>query len=257
MRNDMRTRAMRTLPIAAAALISTLGVTAPGIAQVLDCSFMSNPVFIAGSTRVTPLLAAIAKSLSAASPAITIVYQGQESCAGANYMNTSPAGSITGTGMIWDSSGTQGTCNLSAASGNRVNAAVSDVFATTCGYVPATGVKDFLGPIQTLSFAVPNTSTQSSISVEMAYMVFGFGANTTANTIPPWTDPSAMEIRTATSGTQLMISAALEQVGSGFSASKVRGVSNSSSGYVLTGLTSLASGGNAEKAIGFPRNGRH
>lgn len=102
-----------------------------------------------------------------------------------------------------------------------------------------------------MTFAVPFTSTQVSISAEAAYMVFGFGADTGAHTISPWNDATAMEVRNALSGTQQMISAALSQVGSGFAAAKWKGVSNSGSGAVLTALTTLASAGNADKAIGI------
>ena len=169
-------------------------------------------------------------------------------------MTTSPAGTLSGTATYWDTTGSADlTCNLTAITGNIVDIGVSDVFPTTCGstYTLANGVQDFHGPVQSMTFAVPVTSTQQSISVEAAYMVFGFGGDTTADQVAPWTDPTAMEVRSATSGTQQMISAALAQVGSGFSAAKVKGVANSGSGVVLTGLTTLAAANNQEKAIGF------
>ena len=247
----MRLPASRALPIAAAAFASAMGIAIPSMAQSADCSTLSHPVYIAGSTAVQPFLAAIAKSFAAATPPITIVYQGQGSCVGVNYMTTSPAGSITGTGTIWDTTGTAGTCNLTAVTGNQVDMGVSDVYATSCGYTAAAGVKDFPGPIQTMAFAVPITSTQTSISIEAAYMVFGFGADTAAHTIAPWSDPTAYQVRSASSGTQQMLSAAMAQVGSGFTAAKVKGTSNSSGGNVLTALNAAATANNQEKAIGI------
>jgi ABC-type phosphate transport system substrate-binding protein len=242
-------RAWPMLAGAACAITSAL----PAFAQTVpDCSSLPNPVYVAGSTAVKPFLLAIAKNLVTLSTPITVVYQGQGSCTGVNYMTTSPAGTISGTGTYWDSTGSSDlSCNLTAITGDVVDIGVSDVFAGSCGYTVATGVYDFHGPVQSMTFAVPTTSTQHSISAEAAYMVLGFGADTAAHTINPWNDPTAIEVRSASSGTQQMISAALAQVGSGFTASKVKGVSNSGSGAVLTGLTSLAAAGNQEKAIGI------
>jgi hypothetical protein len=169
-------------------------------------------------------------------------------------MSTSPAGVITGAGVYWDAAGvTDNTCNLAFA-GNTVDIGVSDVYPATCpaGYTLATGVQDFHGPVQTMTLAVPVQSTQTSISVEAAYMVFGFAADTPAHTVSPWTDPSAYQVRDDTSGTQLMISKALAQVGSGFSPSKVgsaASVKNASSALVLQNLTTSVT--NAEQSIGF------
>jgi hypothetical protein len=135
--------------------------------------------------------------------------------------------------------------------GDQVNIGVSDVYAASCGYTLASGAKDFYGPIQSMVFAVPVTSTQTSISAEAAYMVFGFGADSAAHTIAPWNDVTALQVRSASSGTQQMIAAALAQVGSGFAAAKMKGTSNSGSGNVLTALNTLASANNQEKAIGI------
>lgn len=251
MRNTMRLPVRRALPIAAAALAGAMGLALPNAAQAADCASLPKPVYVAGSTAVKPFLAAIAKSLVSATTPITIVYQGQGSCVGVNYMTTSPAGSITGTGVVWDAAGTEGTCDLAAVDGNPVDVGVSDVYSSSCGYTLATGVHDFYGPIQSMVFAVPITSNQTSISAEAAYTVFGFGADSTEHTISPWNDVTALQVRSSSSGTQQMIAAALAQVGSGFSAAKMKGTSNSGSGNVLTALNTLASANNQEKAIGI------
>lgn len=251
MRNTMRLPVKRAVPIAAAALAGAMGLALPSTASAADCASLPKPVYVAGSTAVKPFLAAIAKSLVSASTPITIVYQGQGSCVGVNYMTTAPAGAITGTGVVWDAAGTEGSCDLTAVDGNIVDIGVSDVYSTSCGYTLATGVHDFYGPIQSMVFAVPVTSTQTSISAEAAYMVFGFGADSTEHSISPWNDATALQVRSASSGTQQMLSAALTQVGSGFSAAKMKGVSNGSGGAVLTALATLASANNQEKAIGI------
>jgi len=247
----MRFPVIRALPILAGAACA-LFTALPASAQSVDCATLPGRVYVAGSTAVKPFLLAIAKNLVTANPPITIIYQGQGSCVGVNYMTTSPAGTISGTGTYWDSTGSADlSCNLTAITGDVVDIGVSDVFASSCGYAADPSMHDFYGPVQSMTFSVPVTSTQQSISAEAAYMVFGFGADTAAHTVAPWNDATALEVRSASSGTQQMISAALAQVGSGFAAAKVKGVANSGSGVVLTGLTGLAAANNQEKAIGF------
>ena len=254
MREKLRFPVKRALPMLAVASCA-LSITMGAHAQTVDCSGLSSHViYVAGSTAVQPFLATIGKNLAALNPPIYVVYQGQGSCVGVGALanpDDTTKNSITGTATYWDTTGAALTCNLAAITGNVVDIGVSDVFAASCGQTPPSTVKDFHGPVQAMTFAVPVTSTQTSISAEAAYMVFGFGADSAAHTILPWNDATALEVRSASSGTQQMISAALAQVGSGFTASKFKGVSNSGSGGVLTGLTTLASGGNAEKAVGI------
>jgi hypothetical protein len=166
-------------------------------------------------------------------------------------MTTAPAGAINGTGVVWNAAGTEGSCDLTAVDGNPVDIGVSDVYSTSCGYTTVTGVYDFHGPNQIMTFAVPVTSNQTSISIEAAYMVFGFRADTAEHTIAPWSDPSQIQKRNPSSGTQQMISAALAQVGSGFSAAKMQGVQNDSSSGVTGALTNAATQGLQEKSIGI------
>ena len=251
MRNTMRLPVKRAVPIAAAALAGAIGLALPSTANAADCASLPTPVYVSGSSAVKPFLATIAQSLVSASKPITIVYQAPGSCVGVNYMTTSPAGAITGTGIVWDATGTAGSCDLTAVDGNPVDIGVSDVYSATCGYTLAAGVNDFHGPNQIMTFAVPVTSTQTSISIEAAYMVFGFDADTTGHTIAPWNDPTAIEIRTSSSGTQQMLSAALAQVGSGFAAAKMKGNGNTGSSDVLNQLTQLATTSKQEKAIGI------
>ena len=96
MRDTLRFPMRLALPMLAGAACAFLAP--PALAQTVpDCSSLSHPVYVAGSTAVKPFLLAIAKNLATASPPITIVYQGQGSCVGVNYMTTSPAGTISGT----------------------------------------------------------------------------------------------------------------------------------------------------------------
>jgi ABC-type phosphate transport system substrate-binding protein len=216
----------------------------PARAQA-NCADLPKPVYVAGSTAVQPFLAKVAGALAAASDPITVVYQGQGSCVGVGYL-TSSSNTISGTGVIWDTSGTaiSGGCTLSLT-GDEVLIGVSDVVASSCGVtaVPS-GVEDFHGPIQSMTFAVPTGSSQTAISAEAAYLVMGFGG--TSNPISPWTDATALEVRAPTSGTQQMIAAAIN-----VQAAKWQGVANSGSGAVVTGLQNLAAASNQEKALGI------
>ncbi len=253
MSNRMRfpvTRAL--LPVTGA--LCVLGTVMTANAQSVDCTSLPNPVYIAGSTAVQALLNVIGPNLAAANPPITIVYQGQGSCTGVGYLaspDDTTKNSISGTASYWDTSGsTPPTCNLTAISGNVVDIGMSDVFPASCSQTLPATVSDFHGPVQSMTFVVPFASHATSISAEAAYMVFGFGAST-GHAIAPWNALTAIEVRNASSGTQQMISAALAQVGSGFTAAGMQGQPNASSGAVATALENLASGGNADEAIGI------
>jgi hypothetical protein len=64
-----------------------------------------------------------------------------------------------------------------------------------------------------MTFAVASASTEQVISAEAAYMVFGFGAATTANTINPWNTPGDIYVRFWDSGTLEMIATAINLPG--------------------------------------------
>lgn len=99
---------MRFACVSAGLFAGFLGMLAeaqPALAA--DCSTLSNPVYVAGSSAVKPFLAKVAGGLAALTPPVTVVYQGQGSCTGVNYMVASPTGTITGTGIIWDTTGTE------------------------------------------------------------------------------------------------------------------------------------------------------
>jgi hypothetical protein len=72
-------------------------------------------------------------------------------------------------------------------------------------------VGDFLGPIQAYEFIVPYQSTQTVISAEAAYFVFGFnaGASTPSYPVAPWTVPADIITRNNQSGAAIIIALAL------------------------------------------------
>lgn len=226
----------------AAALLAQLTTVTDARAQNAACSELPNPVYVAGSSAVKPFLAAVAGALAKLDEPMTVVYQSGGSCAGVQLMSTDPAGTITGTAAIWDESGVEGACDLSIA-GDGVDVAFSDVYADSCGGDPLPeNVADFTGPIQSMAFVVPANSTENVISAEAAYLTCGLGDD--GDTAWP---AAGLQRRSATSGTQQMISAAI-----GVPAAKWVGTENAKSDGVLAALqTASASQDTANQTLGI------
>jgi hypothetical protein len=223
----------------AAALLGAVATTAvPTAAHALDCADLPNPVYGLGGNAIKPLLKQIGTVLSAASDAETIVYQGPGQCFGINGLLDGTA--ITGTAIYFDAEGTEQSCDLPIA-GVAIEFAGLNTFGTTCPGVDEIpdSIGDFPGPAQSVDFIVPIASTQSSISAEAAYFVYGFGE---AGQASPWTDelnifkrdPNAIVLLTA-----LAIDVPVE---------KLKGVDAESNGNTVT-LVSTSE--DPESAIGI------
>jgi ABC-type phosphate transport system substrate-binding protein len=232
--------------------------TNPPTITCYDAAARPNPVYVAGSTALRPFLAVVAQILAADSPAYTVVYQSQGSCTGVtaiqdpdptkHVMKDIPAagGKPANYAIIFKPDLSVQECSLDPA-GNTVDVGVSDVFATSCGVAgpPANvTINDYFGPIQPMVFVVPSASTQRSISAEAAYLAFGLGGN--GGAAAPWTDPTYFFVRNASSGTQQMISRAIN-----VPAAKWWGVDRGSATNVRQQLKTLLDPGSAEKAIGI------
>lgn len=199
------TRSARSLPRLAAVALALAAVTASLPTRAAPCAGLPNPVYITGSSAVKPFLASLATILAGATPPITIIYKGAGSCAGVDsFFSDTP---LTGAGVSYWNTSTEQKCDLDVA-GVPVDIAVSDVFSTTCNatYALTNTINDFVGPVQAMTFVVPNGSVETTISAEAAYFAFGFG---TASGAPPWTDPAVLFQRGSTSGTQQMIGTAI------------------------------------------------
>jgi ABC-type phosphate transport system substrate-binding protein len=181
------------------------GTTSRGTPAEAECGTMQSPLYVVGSTAVKPYLAAIARALRAQTPEVTILYAEQGSCVGVSaILSGTPA---AGPFVYWDQAGTEQSCTVAAPVNAHIG--VSDVFATSCLRLPGglpSNVEDFLGPVQSMTFVVPKGSTQTSISAEAAYYVYGFGA---ASGVDPWVDESRIFQRDSQSGTQRMVAAAI------------------------------------------------
>jgi hypothetical protein len=170
-------------------------------------------VYVTGSTALASFIGEVSGALASQ---VTIVYQQSGSCVGvhssldpADY----PLSGANGAATYYAPGGLQKTCNLDPAEGLVADVGASDVFYSTCYLgqavtppIPASVGENF-GPVQVMNFAVPQASTQQSISLAAAYYVFGFGGE--SYPISPWTDPAQLQIRNANSGTQALIAAAI------------------------------------------------
>lgn len=189
------------LPLGTAA--AAMAMASPAAAAT--CDTLPNPVYITGSSAVGNFLQGIGAALAATT---TIVYASPGSCQGIDAaFNGTKMG--TGTATYWDATGTAQNCTLTNPT---ADIGVSDVYYTSCTApyiftaVPA-GVTETLGPNQVMNFVVPFSSTQSIISAQAAYLVYGFGA--AKNVVMPWSDPTVIFQRGAASGTQAMLAKAI------------------------------------------------
>jgi len=200
-----------------------------GQAAAANCPSGTNTVYISGSSAFLPVVQATANALGAA---VNIVYQKPGSCEGLDYLlgdtgaavlpDQDTALTMPPGGPASPASCTLPTITFTNASGTSTTAAaaiidigISDVYPSTCiasfdpNLVPVgTGTKDFLGPIQAMTLAVPSASTEYSISAEAAYIVFGFGA-ATPNVVNPWNVPGDIFTRFWDSGTLEMTAVAI------------------------------------------------
>jgi ABC-type phosphate transport system substrate-binding protein len=201
-------------------------------------------VYATGSTAIQPYVARVAQVLESLSIG-SVVYLGAGSCFGINAM-TDPADyplrRVGATATFYDpaldvnGNVQTGTCAIDDPA-RLADVGISDVFPTTCdpdlasqGGLP-NNLHDFFGPVQVMELIVPATSTQTSISAEAAYMVWGYGS---ASGVAPWTDESFLLQRSSTSGTQNMIGAAI-----GLSPAQWHGVKNATSSAILGAIENI------------------
>jgi ABC-type phosphate transport system substrate-binding protein len=207
----------------------------------------STIVYATGSTAIQPYMARVAQVLESLSIE-TVVYLGAGSCFGVSAMLDPQSNTLQQIGTTatyydpaLDGNGNvqQGTCAIDDPT-HLADLGISDVFPTTCvpsltaaGGLP-NNLHDFFGPVQVMEMVVPAASSQTSISTEAAYMVWGFGSE---SGVSPWTDATFLLQRSASSGTQNMIGATI-----GLPAAQWQGVPNKTSGTVLAAITNVANG---------------
>ncbi len=180
-----------------------------------------NAIYVTGSTNLPPLLKSVAPLLAQNSPPYQVVFFSQSSCAGADSMFSSdpnkhlikdvpPMGNTPANwAVLFNPDGSTATCFLDPA-GTPVDVGESDVYASGCNpaYVPDNNVAGYLGPILTIALVVPSVSSQKVISAEAARAVFGAGGE--GGMLAPWTDPKLYFVRSSSTGTNQLVSRAID-----------------------------------------------
>ncbi|APR74769.1 Hypothetical protein A7982_00115 [Minicystis rosea] len=225
------------------------GVLLAGNAGAAECTSLGfqHIVYVTGSTAAKPLLAIVGRALAEGTPPVSLVYVGAGSCTGVSAVlgaqtPVSALATASNPPTYWDSGGNEKYCDITTPV--QAHVGISDVFADTCLSLPngLGNVVDNLGPVQAMTFVVPNASQEKSISAEAAYMIFGFGS---ASGVAPWTDPTQFHIRGSTSGTLQMIAAAIN-----VPANQWKGVAEANSGAVVNAIT-MANSMSLKNAIGI------
>lgn len=182
----------------ALALALAVGVTlSPSLAPAAPCSGVPNPVYVAGTPAAAPLVEQVARMLQRDGDAnpMTVVWQLTSACAGVEAVvkdtavgSCAPGACITGKAQFWTQIGTDTTpktCDL-AATGTKVDLAVSDVGVLTCPAFAATtvtGIIDKTGPVVPYTLVMARQATESAMHAEEAHFVFGSGK---AAGVRPW-----------------------------------------------------------------------
>ncbi len=196
---------MRTSLIAAA--IAT-AVAIPGAARAANCeSDLVNPVYLQIGDTQQPLIKALGRALRDNTPhPITLVYVTAGSCTNINALVNGTAITTTMSYIpssvenpTWKASDPPLSCT--PGTGHVPDIANSNVFVSACTQDPLPStITQVRGPVQAYVVAVPEASTETTMTVEEAYFVFGFGA---LGMVTPWNDESQLFIRAVTRSTLL------------------------------------------------------
>ena len=230
------------------AVVSLILPTAARAAIQCNDPSIVNPVYGIGGSGQTPLVGAIATILANQTPPVTVVYSSVSACNGISTL-LSATDTFTSSATYWSPDGGTNTCTP-PPTGTAADFAIMGVYADSCsGYssseLPDAGIDDFVGPVLAWNLIVPTASSQTSISAEAAYVVFGFGAAAGSPAATPWTLPSEIIIRSATSAAQIAVATAV-----GIPPSAVQGTPANPSSNTGT-IENVSQAVTPESAIGF------
>jgi len=202
---------------------------------------LPNPVYLSvGDTQINLMRELGAKLRT--TEQITLIWRAAGSCTNLDtlYGDLRLSGNLSYIPAGYDpqTTPTPPVCTL-AAPGVLVDVANSIVFLDGCPTPKPNDVLDTLGPVQSFVFAVPLASSQSAITAEEAYFVFGFGM---AGQVTPWLDNSLLFGRPTTKGTVISIGASI-----GVPAGKWQGVKVNLSQELASMLSAAP---NPDRALG-------
>ena len=234
---------MRRVACFAAAMLGALAAR-PALAQNPACSSLPNPVYGMGGSAQDPLVRAVAAALAGSSSPTTIIYDSSKgACSGINALYGASPLKVS-VGRYWLPNGTEARCDL-AVTGQAASFGALQTEAQRCPDIPATLPADigrFDGPVGSVNVFVHPQSSQTSISSEALYNIYGFGAD---SGVAPWTDPSVIIRRNASSAVQIILGLATGIPPSRFHPTTIDAVTNPES------VRLVAEAANPQAAIGF------
>jgi hypothetical protein len=213
-----------------------LAVAFPHRAHAAPCDTLPNPVYLqVGDTQLN-LMKRLGRALRGNTPKpITLVFITSGSCTNISAIYTRVP--VTANlqyipSVTEDPAWTPASATLSCTpptGGVVPDVANSALFNSACTTAaPPMTVHLTQGPAQAYVMAVPTVSSQTAITFEEAYLVFGFGA---AGLISPWLDEAQLFIRTVTKSTLLAWAANISVPGD-----KWKGVKLDGSPMVVSGI---------------------
>ncbi|MGE0547815.1 MAG: hypothetical protein AB7O24_15810 [Kofleriaceae bacterium] len=225
-------------------------LAAPHMANAETCENLPNPIYLQIGDTQTNLVKRLGRKLrdNTGKP-ITLVYKTSGSCVNITAIYTGvkiPQGEalnyIPSVAEDGDWKPSDPTLMCEAPTGGVVpDIANSALFNSACTQdAPPATVHLTKGPVQAYVLAVPEASSQTAITFEEAYFVFGFGM---AGMIAPWINEAQMFIRTTTKSTLLAWAANIS-----VPADKWKGVRRDGSPMVVADLQGSSS---PEAAIGI------
>lgn len=231
---------MRSIRPSIATALSVAMAAFPGAVRADPCSDLPNPTIGLGGSAAKPLFASFATELAAMPEPVSLVFQATTSCFGITaYIDDAP---MTGTASFWDVDGIEQTCEL-PISGVMPDYGLLSIQATLCEGVTEIpeGIAEFVGPVTPWSFIVPAASSQTTISAQAVYFVYGFGAS--EGMVGPWTIDEELYARNATASSQIALS-----IAANIPIGKFKGVDTMTTNGMITAVSTSE---NPENALGF------
>jgi hypothetical protein len=204
---------------------------------LVRCADLSpRPIYLYGSSALNLALRTLAQAISGTA---TVVYQNDTSCPGLDAILTGLT-RLKGAAQYWaDNQNEPIPCQIEGE--QLADIGLCDVSPGSCvpDFSGSGNLVDDLGPAQIFMFTVPKGSSQTAISAEAAYTVYGYDDGG----VEPWVEPESLIRRGAGSGVQLTISASL-----GLEPALWRGVIKQRSSEVKPALLMFAE---PERALGI------
>lgn len=244
------------LPIAAG-VGGLLFALSPALAQTTtiacgNTDVLPNPIYLAGSSAFEPILGHLAVQIRA-KQGVSIIYSAIASCNGVSAISP-PADLPTpqpllGTAHYYTLDPTDNTTvitnSCSLAGNTMASIGVSDVSFESCQSTarPAS-LGEWFGPEQAMLIIVPERNVSlTALSSQQAAAIWGCGQQGNQG---PFVDESAIQQRSSTSGTQIMVAKNI-----GVPETAFKGQANASSTLLVNSLLAVA---DPQTAIGFVAN---